>query len=73
MPAVLAVCLSGAEAFAVAIVHRLPQHIGAVLIDLVVIAATLVPINGGSVVIGITIVVVIAIVLKPNLLLTFTL
>ena len=73
MPPVLAVGLSGSEAFAVAVVHSLPQHIGAVLIDLIVVAGALVPVNWGGVIVGITIVVAIAVVLKTKLFLSFTL
>lgn len=73
MPAVLAVGLAGPEAFAVTVVHCLPQHIGTVLIDLIVVAAALVPVNRGRVIVGITIVVAIAVVLKTKLFLSFTL
>ena len=71
MPPVLAVCLSGPEAFAVAVVHCLPQHIGAVLIDLVVVAAALVPINRGGVIVGVSVIVAVALVLKTKLFLSF--
>ena len=73
MPAVFAVCLSGPEAFAVAVVHSLSQDICPVLIDLVVISGSLVTIYRGTGIVRITIIVAVALVLKPKLLLPFTL
>ena len=43
---ILAVCLSGAEAFRITVVHTLSEQIGAVLIRLVKGAATIVAIVG---------------------------
>src|SRR5438445_6115621 len=68
-PAVLPVRLAGPEAFLVAVVHGLPEEIGGVLIDVVILPATIVTIAGGGVEVGITPVVVCAQVLKAELLL----
>lgn len=57
-PIVLTVGLSGAEAFLIAIVHRLAQRVGAVLIDFVVGAAAVVTINRSGIEVGIIVVVV---------------
>ena len=55
--------LSGLESFFVTVVHGLPQCVGAILIDLVVVACPLIAIDGSGVEIRITIIVV-AIVLE---------
>ena len=68
-PPVLAVRLSGAEAFLVAVIHGLPERVRAVLIDLVVAASPLVAIDGSGVVVRIAIVIMVAIVRKTDLLL----
>jgi hypothetical protein len=73
MPAILPVCLSSGEAFLVAIVHGLPEQVCAILIRLVVAAATIVAIARSCVVVRITIVIVLTVVPKSYLLLTFTL
>jgi hypothetical protein len=73
MPAILPICLSGAEAFLVAVVYSLPEQVCAILIRLVVPAATIVTITRSRVVVRITIVVVLTLIPKSYLLLTFTL
>ncbi len=72
MPVILQVSFTGAEAFLVTVVHGLPEQVCAILIRLVVTAATIVTIARGSVVIRITLVVMPAVVPKRYLLLTFT-
>jgi hypothetical protein len=68
-PAILPVCLSGQEALLITLVHSLPKQIGAVLIRLVVAAATVVTIVRSRVEVWI-IVVIVAVVLEAHLLLT---
>ena len=70
MPPILAVCTSGAEAFFIAVVDGLPEHVCAILIDLVVAAATLVPVDRSHVEVRIMIVIVVPIVPEAYLLLT---
>src|ERR1700693_172600 len=62
-PAILPVRLSGEKAFLIAVVYCLPEHIGAVLIGLVVLAATVVAIVRSCVEVWI-VVVIVAIVLE---------
>jgi hypothetical protein len=73
MPAILPVCLSSAEAFLVAVVYGLPEQVCAIFIRLVVAAATVVAIARSRVVVRITVVIVLTLVPKSYLLLTFTL
>ena len=68
---ILAVCLTGAEAFLVAVVHGLPKQVCAILIRLVVGAATIVTIARSRVVVRITLVIVLTVFPKSYLLLTF--
>jgi len=68
---ILAVCLTGAEAFLVAVVHGLPKQVCAILIRLVVGAATIVTIARSRLVVRITLVIVLSVVPKRYLLLTF--
>src|ERR1700737_52744 len=63
-PAILPVCLSGAEAFLVTVVHTLPEQIRAVLIRLVVAAATIVTIVRSRVEVRIIIVIVVTLILE---------
>ena len=72
-PPILSVGPPGAEAFLVAVVHGLPENVCTVLVDLVVVAATTVPIDGSGVVIRIMIVIVVPIVPETRLLLAQTL
>ena len=73
MPAILPICLSSGEAFLVAVVYGLPEQVCAILIRLIVAAATTVAIARSRVVVRITIVIVLTVVAKSYLLLTFTL
>ena len=68
-PAILPVCLSGAEAFLITVVHGPPKHICTVLIRFVVAAATVVTITGSRIEVWITVVIV-ALVLETHVLLT---
>jgi len=68
-PAILPVCLSGQEALLITVVHGLAKQICAVLIRLVVAAATVVTIVPTRVEVWI-IVVIVALVLEAHVLLT---
>ena len=57
------------EAFLVAVVHRLAKRVRAILIRLVVVAATLVAIDRSCVEVGITIVIGVPVILEKYLLL----
>jgi hypothetical protein len=72
-PPILPVCLTGAEAFLVAVVYGLPEQVCAIFIRLVVAAATIVTVARSRVVLRITLVIVLPLVSKTYLLLTFTL
>jgi len=61
MPLILPVGFTGAEAFLVAVVHGLPEQVCAILIRLVVTAATIVTIPRSRIVIRITLVVMLAV------------
>ncbi len=63
-PAILAVCRSGLEAFLVTVVHCLAERVRAILIRLVVVAATLVAIDRSCVEVRITIVIGVPVILK---------
>ena len=69
-PAILAVCLSGPEAFLVTVVNGLAEQICAVLIRLVVVAPTAVTIGRSRVEIRVVIVIGVTVVLEKCLLLT---
>ena len=72
MPAILPVGFAGAEAFLVTMVHGLPEQVCAIFIRFVVTTATIVTIAGSGVVVRITLVVMLTVVPKCYLLLTFT-
>ena len=71
-PAIHPVCLSRLVAFRVTVVHGLPEQVYAILICLVVDAATIVSIVRSRVEERITVVIMVAIVLETYLLLTHT-
>jgi hypothetical protein len=72
-PLILPVCLTGAEAFLVAVVYGLTEQVRAIFICLVVAAAAIVTVARSRVVVRITTVIVLTLVPKSHLLLTFTL
>jgi len=61
--------LSRPVAFLVAVIHGLPEHVGAVLVRLVIVAATVVLVDRGRVEKGIVIVIGAPVVLQIELLL----
>ena len=68
-PAILAVCRSGVKSFLVTVVHRLAKRVRAILIRLVVVAATLVAIDRSCVEVRISIVIGVPVILEKYLLL----
>jgi len=72
-PPILTVSPSSPEAFLISVVHGLPQNIGAVLIDLVVPAGTMITIDRSRVEVRVMIVIAVPIVPEAYLLLAQTL
>ena len=68
-PAIFAVCRSGVKSFLVTVVHRLAKRVRAILIRLVVVAATLVAIDRSCVEVRISIVIGVPVILEKYLLL----
>ena len=56
-PTVVPVCLAGAEAFLIPVVHRLPEHFRAVFVGLVVPPATIVTIDRSRIEVWVTVVI----------------
>ncbi len=72
MPVILPICLTGTEAFLVAVIHCVPKQICAIFIGFVVAPTTIVTITRSGVIVRITLVIVVTVVTKRHLLLTLT-